>query len=258
MSAAHASGRRAVRRAGCIALVVCACLLSGGLPAAQAQTFTDDPIVAGVTPVRAVHILELRQTIDQLRAIAGLPPSAWTDPALTPGVTAMRAVHVTELRARLDEALTRLGYGTSPYTDPSLSPASSIVRAVHLTELRARVQAAIAQVGSGPPIAGGGSGSSGSGGSGGSSGGTTGGGTTSVLIAGQYLSSLTSADGRFQFVYQGDGNIVLYQGTTALWSSQTYGSSVGAAVMQSDGNFVLYDASGTAIWDTHTYGHPGA
>ena len=162
----------------------------------------------------------------------------------------------------LDEALTRLGYGTSPYTDSSLTPAATVVQAVHLAELRARVQAAMARLASTPPISGGGGGSSGgSGGAGsgsGSSGGTTGGGTSSILMADQLLSSLTSADGRFQFVYQGDGNIVLYQGTTALWSSQTYGSSVGAAVMQGDGNFVLYDISGTAIWNTDTEGHAGA
>ena len=72
------------------------------------------------------------------------------------------------------------------------------------------------------------------------------------------LSSLTSADGRFDFVYQRDGNVVLYQGPTPLWASQTAGHSDGSAVMQADGNFVVYDAAGRAAWASNTPGNPGA
>ena len=47
---------------------------------AGARRFTDDPIVPGVTPVRAVHFTELRVRIDVLRREAGLAPFNWTDP----------------------------------------------------------------------------------------------------------------------------------------------------------------------------------
>ena len=51
--------------------------------------------------------------------------------------------------------------------------------------------------------------------------GSGGGGSSTTLIAGQHLSALTSPDGRFLFVHQGDGNVVLYQGGTPLGASQT-------------------------------------
>ena len=63
--------------------------------------FTDDPLVPGLTPVRAVHFREVRTRIDALRVGAGLSAYAWTDPALTPGVTRIRSVHLTELRTAL-------------------------------------------------------------------------------------------------------------------------------------------------------------
>jgi hypothetical protein len=67
-----------------------------------------------------------------------------------------------------------------------------------------------------------------------------------------------SCDGRFTFVHQLDGNVVLYQAGRALWSSGTAGRASSALVMQPDGNLVLYDAGGRALWHTHTHGHPGA
>ena len=67
-----------------------------------------------------------------------------------------------------------------------------------------------------------------------------------------------SCDGRFELVLGGDGNLVLYQGSTALWSANTAGKGGVNAYMQGDGNFVLYNASGTAIWSTGTAGNPGA
>jgi hypothetical protein len=75
------------------------------------------------------------------------------------------------------------------------------------------------------------------------------------IIAGQ---SLTSCDGRFKLSLQLDGNLVLYQGGSALWASNTSGSTGFAAVMQSDGNFVLYDMSGHALWAAGTYNHGGS
>jgi hypothetical protein len=69
---------------------------------------------------------------------------------------------------------------------------------------------------------------------------------------------ILSCDGRFKFILGGDGNLVLYQGSTALWSAKTYGKGGTKALMQGDGNFVIYTASGTAVWSTGTGGNSGA
>jgi len=65
-----------------------------------------------------------------------------------------------------------------------------------------------------------------------------------------------SADGRFQFTYQSDGNLVLSQQGTQLWASNTSGTSPGRTIMQTDGNLVIYDGSGTAVWSSGTGGNP--
>jgi hypothetical protein len=70
--------------------------------------------------------------------------------------------------------------------------------------------------------------------------------------------SISSCDGRFDLVLQSDGNLVLYQGTTPLWASNTVGRNSAEAIMQDDGNFVLYDATGAPIWASNTQGYPGA
>src|SRR4029077_4608189 len=94
----------------------------------------------GVTSPKAVHVLELRQAVDALRATAGLSPSTWTDAVLTAGTSTARVIHVSELRARLDEAFVALGYAVTPYTDPRLAADTTVIRPGLLGELRARVQ----------------------------------------------------------------------------------------------------------------------
>jgi hypothetical protein len=69
---------------------------------------------------------------------------------------------------------------------------------------------------------------------------------------------IDSCDGRFKLVLGGDGNLVLYQGSTALWSAKTYGKGGTKALMQGDGNFVIYTASGSPVWSTGTAGNSGA
>jgi hypothetical protein len=67
-----------------------------------------------------------------------------------------------------------------------------------------------------------------------------------------------SCDGRFELVLGGDGNLVLYQGSTALWAANTVGKGAVEAVMQGDGNFVLSNSAGKAIWTSGTAGNDGA
>lgn len=70
--------------------------------------------------------------------------------------------------------------------------------------------------------------------------------------------AVNSCDGRFRFVHQTDGNVVLYQGGTALWNTGTYNTSTTSLVMQGDGNLVLYGPGGSVHWASNTWGQPGA
>ena len=108
---------------------------------ASPTVFTDHPVERGVTPVKAIHFLELRARIDALRTAAGRPVFRWTDPALTPGVTPISRAHLTELREALDQAYAAAGRAAPVYTDPVVTAGATAIRAAHLMELRAAVAA---------------------------------------------------------------------------------------------------------------------
>ncbi len=110
--------------------------LSGSL--ALAPAFTNDPVVPGASPVRAAHIVELRQAVDTLRAQYGLPVMVWIDGPLAAGSSPIKAAHVIELRTALGAVYTVLGRAAPSYT--SLSPGSPIT-AAGLAELRQAVRA---------------------------------------------------------------------------------------------------------------------
>lgn len=61
-----------------------------------------------------------------------------------------------------------------------------------------------------------------------------------------------SENSQFRFIMQDDGNLVLYQGGTALWASHTVGSGATRAIMQADGNLALRSSSYTPVWSTGT------
>jgi cell wall-associated NlpC family hydrolase len=76
-----------------------------------------------------------------------------------------------------------------------------------------------------------------------------------TLSAGQSLSNgqqLTSSDGKYRAVMQSDGNFVVYGPTGAMWWTGTQASGSYLA-MQTDGNLVIY-AGGRAIWNAQTSG----
>lgn len=118
---------------------------SYGVPAAQSfpvkviEPFTDDPIVPGVTPIRAIHFMELRTRIDAVRDAAGLGRLPWTDPVLTAGVTQIRIAHLLELREALAGAYEASGRSAPDWTDAAPEAGTTLVRTVHLLELREAV-----------------------------------------------------------------------------------------------------------------------
>ena len=72
--------------------------------------------------------------------------------------------------------------------------------------------------------------------------------------------ALTSASKQFRLVYQADGNLVIFDDAAhaAVWTSGTGGIAPQQALMQTDGNFVVYDAAGGIDWQTNTGGNAGA
>ena len=79
--------------------------------------------------------------------------------------------------------------------------------------------------------------------------------------------AIASANGRFELVYQGDGNLVLYnEGLHASWASNTWNKCTDTRYyskelgLQQDGNFVVYcheNGAGaghyTPLWSTNTW-----
>ena len=106
--------------------------------AATTIFFTDDPLIAATTPTKAVHVTELRQAVNAMRATAGLGAASFTDASLA-GV-AVKATHIQELRTALNQARTTLGISAITFTDPTLTAGTSILRAAHIQELRSGVK----------------------------------------------------------------------------------------------------------------------
>jgi hypothetical protein len=106
----------------------------------QAVGFTDDPLTARGPFVKALHITELRQAIDVLRARYGLGAASWTDATLVPGATPVKAAHVLDLRAALAEAYAAAGR-TPPTWPTSIVAGQTTIAAAQIIELREAVKA---------------------------------------------------------------------------------------------------------------------
>ncbi len=84
--------------------------------------------------------------------------------------------------------------------------------------------------------------------------------TTDTLLSNQRLDanqSIVSANGKYKAVLQGfDSHFVVYNTETGqpIWATGVYGQTGWNAVMQGDGNFVIYNASEQPKWATGTNG----
>jgi Ricin-type beta-trefoil lectin domain len=72
--------------------------------------------------------------------------------------------------------------------------------------------------------------------------------------------SISSASGEYTFMFQHDGNLVLYRNKDGrpLWASGTYGKPSAVCIMQDDGNLVIYDLGERPIWSSDTWRDPGS
>lgn len=69
---------------------------------------------------------------------------------------------------------------------------------------------------------------------------------------------LESTNRKYRLVLQGDGNLVLYSNSNAIWTAGTFGQQVSLLSMQGDGNLVLYNSAGRAVWWSQgTFGKNG-
>jgi hypothetical protein len=94
--------------------------------------FTDDPLVAQSTAIKAPHFTQLRNAVEAVRALGGLQPFVFTDLTLNGGA-AIRSVDVSELRTALDQARAALMLlPPLTYTDSVLTS----IKAVDVRELR--------------------------------------------------------------------------------------------------------------------------
>jgi Ca2+-binding RTX toxin-like protein/6-phosphogluconolactonase (cycloisomerase 2 family) len=85
----------------------------------------------------------------------------------------------------------------------------------------------------------------------------------SFLTAGESLSIgefITSPNGAVRLQMQADGNVALWNGNTVLWDAFSNGGTAGHILrMQEDGHLVLYKADGvTPAWTSNTFGNDGA
>jgi LasA protease len=101
----------------------------------DATVFTDTPLDAGVTSIKAIHVTELRTRIDAVRAARGLGAYTFTDdpPA---GVT-IKSAHILEMRTAITQAYAIAGIPAPTFTDASLTDIP--VKTTHINELRSAV-----------------------------------------------------------------------------------------------------------------------
>ena len=97
--------------------------------------FTDDPLVAGTTVIKAVHFIQLRERINEQLARFLRPVHLYSN-LITAGVT-IRAMDLTEMYTAVNNALDAAGQPAIAV--PTVTPGATAVSVSHLNNLRAAV-----------------------------------------------------------------------------------------------------------------------
>jgi hypothetical protein len=111
---------------------VTTCLANSGSP-----LFSDHWLSVGTSPIKAVHIAELRTRINAQRQRFLLGLFTFTDGSLSIGSSSIKGTHITELRTALLQAYAAAG-GAQPgaFTDPALQAGTTLIKLIHIQELR--------------------------------------------------------------------------------------------------------------------------
>jgi hypothetical protein len=83
--------------------------------------YSDDRLIEFETIIKLAHLTQLRTAVNAVRTLANLSPTvyAYTDPNPTAGVTNVKAIHILELRTQYDQAMAVLtGFNSSWATTP--------------------------------------------------------------------------------------------------------------------------------------------
>lgn len=112
--------------------------LGGFRPVVVGTTvFTDDTLLTQSTPIKAVHLTELRTAVNALRTKWNLALFTWGGTAPAPGGS-VRASHLIDLRTALTQAYEEAGR-TPPTFTGSIAAREMSIKASHLNELRTYV-----------------------------------------------------------------------------------------------------------------------
>ncbi|MBI2987903.1 MAG: hypothetical protein HYY45_14160 [Deltaproteobacteria bacterium] len=127
---------------GCSGTGTCTVTLSANrtVTATFSKSFTDDPLSAQVTPVKRVHITDLREAINTLRSNNGLSAYSYTDSTLTAGTTQAKVVHITDLRTALDGVYDAKSRTRPSYTDSTITAGQTVIKKAHIAEIRSAVR----------------------------------------------------------------------------------------------------------------------
>ena len=93
---------------------------------AVSTIYTEDPLIAGTVPVRAVHFAEIRSAVDLVRHAAGLSDASYSGSAVAG--SPFLASDLLETRDALNAALGALGMPSVSFVSPSIDPKIDALR----------------------------------------------------------------------------------------------------------------------------------
>jgi hypothetical protein len=107
--------------------------------AATTFFFTDDPVVPNASAIKALHLTQLRQAANIFRAAAGLGAASFPEPIVA-GSVLIKAAHLQEVQDALDEARIELTLIPTGHSDAFYDIGTTPVRAANVQESRDAVK----------------------------------------------------------------------------------------------------------------------